>query len=77
MNINNIAKARKEYVGERTGISPLCGNINLEDMVARGIITRTVIAVMDNGIEVVGYCDLQNRLVATTHEPSYIKKDLL
>ena len=50
MNINNITKARKEYVDARTGISPLCGNINLEDMAARGIIMRTVIAVMDNGI---------------------------
>ena len=77
MYLNNIAKAIKEYVNERTGISPLCGNINLEDMAARGIIMRTVIAVMDNGIEVVGYCDHQNRLVATTHEPSNRKKDLL
>ena len=50
MYLNNIAKAIKEYVNERTGISPLCGNINLEDMVIRDIIKRTVIAVMYNGI---------------------------
>ena len=67
MDANEVAEARKKWISERQGVSPAMGN-RPENMVKNGTIIKEVIATFDNGVQVVGYMDKQNRFAGTNYE---------
>jgi hypothetical protein len=70
MNASDVIKARKKWKALRDGISPAIGNKReaLEGMVNNGTLLKDAIATLDNGIQVVGYRDRQNRYAGDNYE---------